>query len=106
MIAAPIRSTAELLRLMHESPDSRLISKSAKASLDGNPLYAVYDLHEGDHPSPVLLAYVAAGSEADALIFRTIRDGTDLTPDLARELPLRYEPMAAACILASTAKPL
>ena len=98
----PIRTQRALIRAMNESPTTRLIQDSGKADADGIPLYAVYDIPEDD-PAGVLVAYIENHSEAALAVFLTIRDGTDLTPDRAQELPLRYLPMAGACILSSAA---
>jgi hypothetical protein len=107
MPTAPIRSTASLLRIMQENPDERQIAETPDRNLEGRPLFGVFEYAAPDDDRQLnLIAHIANDSDAAAMIFVTMRDGTDLTPDLARELPLRYIPLAGSVILSSCAPAL
>jgi hypothetical protein len=95
-----LRRAEDVLSIMRESPSTRQLITTAKKDIAGRPVRAVADVQDEPGAVPVLLAYLAANSEAEGLFMDAMRaDATHGAAEAWARLPLRYHAFYSACLL-------
>ena len=95
-----IRSAADLLALMRESPSTRQAITTHKRDLAGRAVRAIADRVDLATPIVAVLAYIASGSEAERLFLDAVTaDATPAATEAWARLPLRYAARYSACLL-------